>query len=93
MRTKKGKKQRLWARVVMIIGSGTLKDSKVVPTGIDFPVTPDTTIQDFGDLEEALTNMFEGAKFDLEYHWESMAKLTSPSYGILSVPGTLPGND
>lgn len=72
MRTRGKKRQRLWARVVVITGEGTLTDSKVTPTGIDFPVTPDTTIQDFGDLEEALTNMFEGVKFDLEYHWEDV---------------------
>lgn len=73
MRTKKGKKQRLWARVVMITGSGTLTDSKVTPTGIDFPVIETTTIGEFMELEGALNKMFEGAKFDLEYHWEDVA--------------------
>lgn len=72
MRIRKGKKERLWARVVMITGSGTLTDAKVTPTGIDFPVTPTTTLGDLGDLEDALGNVFEGAKFELEYHWEEV---------------------
>lgn len=66
MRTKKGQKQKLWARVVITQGRS------IKQTGIDFPVTLPTTLGDFGELEAALNNMFAPVKFDLEYHWENV---------------------
>lgn len=68
MSTKKGwKKQRLWTRVERVQAE---KKNVVL---LDLPVTPETTIKDFQDLEELLNNMFDGATFEVTHHWEPLA--------------------
>lgn len=62
------KKQRLWTRIERVQAGG--KNLVLV----DLPVTPDTTIKDFQDLEELLNNMFDGATFEVTHHWEELGK-------------------
>jgi hypothetical protein len=64
VKTKGKVKEKLWLRIGVVGAQLT--------TGIDFPVSQETTIKKFTDLEEALNNIFEGVKFDLDFHWEKV---------------------
>lgn len=69
MRVRKGKKQRLWQKIVVTDGAGK------IPTGVtivDGPIAPDATLGDLTDLDRLLNKIYDPVQFDSVYHWEDV---------------------